>query len=342
MTVDLPQKPMPPERHPSSEDPAEDQRLSGKDPVSRPGAGIPSPNASAPSSFLIRDILSGSAAPADQKEPRGFNPPLGGHGALSVLHHPLHPPPPHFFRPLPADLRRPNGGAQFSPPLEDDVDDGAVSSDEDGSRDVGNEDHSGPDASGSPDPSRVGSPPYNLKVKKQRKARTAFTDHQLQTLEKSFERQKYLSVQDRMELAAKLNLTDTQVKTWYQNRRTKWKRQTAVGLELLAEAGNYAAVQRMLQTSPYWLNHYATNIPFSSVSGMDMYYRQAAAVALQKPMAYRMYPQGPGAAPLGLPVNFSSSSVPPMPGSSATAPTSPMSTSTTPSLPPYFGREPPC
>ena len=55
--------------------------------------------------------------------------------------------------------------------------------------------------------------------KKQRKARTAFTDSQLQTLETSFERQKYLSVQDRMELAAKLNLTDTQVKTWYQNRR---------------------------------------------------------------------------------------------------------------------------
>ena len=55
--------------------------------------------------------------------------------------------------------------------------------------------------------------------KKARKARTAFTDHQLQTLEKSFERQKYLSVQDRLELAAKLSLTDTQVKTWYQNRR---------------------------------------------------------------------------------------------------------------------------
>lgn len=55
--------------------------------------------------------------------------------------------------------------------------------------------------------------------KKQRKARTAFTDHQLQTLEKSFERQKYLSVQDRMELANKLGLSDTQVKTWYQNRR---------------------------------------------------------------------------------------------------------------------------
>jgi BarH-like protein len=55
--------------------------------------------------------------------------------------------------------------------------------------------------------------------KKPRKARTAFSDHQLNQLERSFERQKYLSVQDRMDLAAALNLTDTQVKTWYQNRR---------------------------------------------------------------------------------------------------------------------------
>ncbi|XP_035828506.1 hybrid signal transduction histidine kinase M-like [Aplysia californica] len=65
-----------------------------------------------------------------------------------------------------------------------------------------------------------GGPGFNsCKAKKPRKARTAFTDHQLSVLEKTFERQKYLSVQDRMELAAKLNLTDTQVKTWYQNRR---------------------------------------------------------------------------------------------------------------------------
>ncbi|KAF7489652.1 BarH-like 1 homeobox protein [Sarcoptes scabiei] len=137
--------------------------------------------------------------------------------------------------------------------------------------------------------------------KKQRKARTAFTDHQLQTLEKSFERQKYLSVQDRMELAAKLNLSDTQVKTWYQNRRTKWKRQTAVGLELLAEAGNYAAVQRMLQTSPYWLSQYGSvataalaaaaasnpglsgsSVAATGATPFDIYYRQAAAALQQK------------------------------------------------------------
>lgn len=33
--------------------------------------------------------------------------------------------------------------------------------------------------------------------------------------------------------------------------RTKWKRQTAVGLELLAEAGNYAAFQRLYGGPPY-------------------------------------------------------------------------------------------
>jgi len=68
------------------------------------------------------------------------------------------------------------------------------------------------------------------KAKKTRKARTAFTDHQLNTLEQSFERQKYLSVQDRMELASKLNLSDTQVKTWYQNRRSDTVQTTSITL----------------------------------------------------------------------------------------------------------------
>ena len=126
--------------------------------------------------------------------------------------------------------------------------------------------------------------------KKQRKARTAFTDHQLQTLEKSFERQKYLSVQDRMELAAKLNLSDTQVKTWYQNRRTKWKRQTAVGLELLQEAGNLAVVQRMLQTNPYWMTQLAHVNAATAAGGLP----GAAAAGHAHNMAGGM--AGPGAA----------------------------------------------
>ncbi|KAL5012712.1 hypothetical protein ScPMuIL_011263 [Solemya velum] len=130
------------------------------------------------------------------------------------------------------------------------------------------------------------------RTKKTRKARTAFTDHQLNSLEKTFERQKYLSVQDRMELAAKLNLTDTQVKTWYQNRRTKWKRQTAVGLELLAEAGNYAAVHRLMQTNPYWSSYYpqATSL----LSNIDALYMRhgSAPMSPQRPTVPRMFLHG--------------------------------------------------
>ncbi|CAF0829990.1 unnamed protein product [Adineta steineri] len=87
------------------------------------------------------------------------------------------------------------------------------------------------------------------KNKKQRKPRTAFTDAQLNALEKSFERQKYLSVQERLELANRLHLSDTQVKTWYQNRRTKWKRQACLGLELFAGA----TLQRWIQRQPHLL-----------------------------------------------------------------------------------------
>ena len=47
--------------------------------------------------------------------------------------------------------------------------------------------------------------------------------------------------------------------------RTKWKRQTAVGLELLAEAGNYAAVQ-MLQQNPYWACQPVAQAIFSQLS----------------------------------------------------------------------------
>ncbi|KAL3313939.1 BarH-like 2 homeobox protein [Cichlidogyrus casuarinus] len=112
------------------------------------------------------------------------------------------------------------------------------------------------------------------KDKKPRKARTAFTDHQLNELECTFEHHKYLSVQDRMELAARLNLTDTQVKTWYQNRRTKWKRQTAVGFELLAEAGNFLAVRQILQTNPYWTYHPAAQSILANMENIAKIHQQ--------------------------------------------------------------------
>ena len=41
-----------------------------------------------------------------------------------------------------------------------------------------------------------------------------------------FDQQKYLTKRDRCTLAESLGLTEKHVKTWYQNRRTKWKKDT--------------------------------------------------------------------------------------------------------------------
>ena len=154
--------------------------------------------------------------------------------------------------------------------------------------------------------------------RKQRKARTAFTDYQLQTLERSFEKQKYLSVQDRQELAAKLNLSDTQVKTWYQNRRTKWKRTTSVGLELLQDGQNFMALQQALYRNPYPGAYPPPLVAGAAgiLPGLEMYLRQSAASAAfssiggsKPPLFPVLGSRPPGAIPLpaNLPMISSSS-----------------------------------
>uniref|UniRef100_A0A914VJ65 Homeobox domain-containing protein n=1 Tax=Plectus sambesii TaxID=2011161 RepID=A0A914VJ65_9BILA len=62
------------------------------------------------------------------------------------------------------------------------------------------------------------------KTLKKKKARTTFSGRQIFELEKQFEIKKYLSSSERGELAKLLNVTETQVKIWFQNRRTKWKK----------------------------------------------------------------------------------------------------------------------
>ena len=68
-------------------------------------------------------------------------------------------------------------------------------------------------------------------MNKARRRRTAFTSSQLKSLEQKFREKKYLTITERNNLASSLNLTDTQVKTWFQNRRTKWKKQMAPEFE---------------------------------------------------------------------------------------------------------------
>ncbi|XP_042236553.1 homeobox protein Hox-B1-like [Homarus americanus] len=70
-------------------------------------------------------------------------------------------------------------------------------------------------------------------TKKCRRSRTVFTELQLVGLERRFEAQKYLSTPDRVDLARSLGLTQLQVKTWYQNRRMKWKKQIFPGISFI-------------------------------------------------------------------------------------------------------------
>ncbi|XP_035524140.1 homeobox protein pnx [Morone saxatilis] len=72
---------------------------------------------------------------------------------------------------------------------------------------------------------------------KSRRIRTAFTLEQLHILERSFQRCHYLSVLERHSIASALRLSETQVKIWFQNRRTKWKKERLQGKEAEEELG---------------------------------------------------------------------------------------------------------
>ncbi|KAK0396509.1 hypothetical protein QR680_001744 [Steinernema hermaphroditum] len=74
---------------------------------------------------------------------------------------------------------------------------------------------------------RAGHPYKSRAPAKQKKPRTSFTKKQVALLETRFLDQKYLASAERAHLASQLNMSDSQVKTWFQNRRTKWRRQEA-------------------------------------------------------------------------------------------------------------------
>ncbi|XP_049640527.1 ventral anterior homeobox 2 [Suncus etruscus] len=73
--------------------------------------------------------------------------------------------------------------------------------------------------------------PKGLDLDRPKRTRTSFTAEQLYRLELEFQRCQYVVGRERTELARQLNLSETQVKVWFQNRRTKQKKDQSRDLE---------------------------------------------------------------------------------------------------------------
>ncbi|XP_023662097.1 homeobox protein engrailed-1a-like [Paramormyrops kingsleyae] len=92
---------------------------------------------------------------------------------------------------------------------------------------------------------RPSSGPRTRKLKKKKnekedkRPRTAFTAEQLQRLKSEFQANRYITEQRRQSLAQELNLNESQIKIWFQNKRAKIKKATGykngLALQLMAQ-----------------------------------------------------------------------------------------------------------